>query len=260
MSLTTSVKQASIATGTYRPMRWLSRRIRPSLLRAFHEDVDLYRALLPPRALCFDVGANIGQKSEALLRAGAARVVAFEPNPRVLPELRARCGHWKNWTLVQAALGSAAGLATLYARKLHGQSGLMQDWEGGIIGEHSVPVLTLDQAIQYFGRPSYCKIDVEGWELEVLKGLTQPLALLSFEFHLVDQDIRKTVACLERLSRFGPGEVNITPAEASAFHFAEWDGLDRFLGWFPGDLKRTLPIDIYGDIFVKSDHAPGVRE
>ena len=255
MFVTSAVKQISIATGTYRPMRWLSRRVRPSLLRALEEDIALYRALLPPNALCFDVGANVGQKSEALLRAGAARVVAFEPNPRVLPELRARCGHWKNWSVVPAALGSAPGFATLYARRQHGQSGLLKEWEGGNIGTFTVPVRTLDLALQHFGRPAFCKIDVEGFELEVLRGLSQPLPLVCFEFHLIEQDIRKALACLERLGRFGPGEVNITPAESTALHFAEWQRLERFLGWFPGDLERTLPIDIYGDIFVKSNAA-----
>jgi FkbM family methyltransferase len=252
MLVTTTVKHLSIAAGLYRPARWLARRIAPSQLRALQEDVELYGALLPPGALCFDVGANIGEKSEALLRAGAARVVAFEPNPRVLPELRARCAHWKNWTVVPAALGSAAGIATLYARELHGQSGFVKDWGGRITDSYNVPVLTLDAAIQHFGRPFYCKIDVEGWELEVVKGLSQPLPLVSLEFHLFEEDNRKVLGCLERLSRFGPGHVNITPAEASRFHFEQWDPLERFLAWFPGDLRRTLPRDTYGDIFVKS--------
>jgi FkbM family methyltransferase len=252
MHVLSTVKQMSIATGLYRPMRWLSRKARPTRLRAFLDDVGLYRSLLPPEAVCFDVGANIGEKSEALLRAGAKRVVAFEPNPQVVPELRARCGHWRNWILVEAALGSAPGFATLYTRERHGQSGLREQWDGRITGRCDVPVLTLDMAIQYFGRPFYCKIDVEGWELEVLKGLNQPLPLVSLEFALVEHDIAKTLACLERLNGFGAGEVNITPAEASSFHFAEWDRLERFRRWFPGDLKRTLPRDIYGDLYVRT--------
>lgn len=253
MLVTTAMKRLSIATGTYRPMRWLSRRVRPLQQSSFQEDVQLYRALLPAGAVCFDVGANTGEKSEALLRAGAARVVAFEPNPEVLPELRARCGRFENWTLVEAALGSNAGFATLYVRQLHGQSGLLQDWEGRVTRTYHVPVLTLDSAIQHFGRPFFCKIDVEGWELEVLEGLSDALPMLSFEFHLTDQNIPKTVACLERLGRLAPSQVNITPAEASSFYLREWERLDDFLGWFPGDLERTLPRDIYGDIFVKTD-------
>lgn len=252
MSVLKTVKQLSITTGLYRPARGLFRRVRPARQRAFQGDVELYRALLPAGALCFDVGANTGEKSEALLLAGAARVVAFEPNPAVQAELRARCGRWENWAVVESALGSAPGFATLYERKSTAQSSLLKDWEGIITGACHVPVLTLDAAAEHFGRPFYCKIDVEGWELEVLKGLTRPVPLMSFEFHLNEQDIRKTLACLERLSRFGPARVNITPAESSAFHLKEWEALERFLGWFPGDLERTLPGYLYGDIFVES--------
>ena len=260
MSVLSAVKQLSITTGLYRPIRGLYRRVHPSRQRAFQEDVDLYRALLPPGALCFDVGANTGEKSEALLLAGASRVVAFEPNPAVQSELRARCGRWENWTAVEAALGGAAGFATLHTRESTAQSSLLEDWEGSITGACHVPVLTLDSAVEHFGRPFYLKIDVEGWELEVLKGLTRPVPLTSFEFHLNEQDIRKTLACLERLGQFGPARVNLTPAEGSRFHLAEWEPLERFLGWFPDDLERTLPGYHYGDIFVESLTPPGQRD
>lgn len=157
--------------------------------------------------------------------------------------------------MAETALSSAAGFATLYARKSSAQSSLLEDWEGGVTDTCHVPVLTLDSAIEHFGRPFYCKIDVEGWELEVLKGLNQPLPLMSFEFHLNERDIRKTVACLERLSQFGPARVNLTPAESATFHLEEWDTLERFLGWFPGDLEQTLPGYHYGDIYVERSAA-----
>lgn len=249
-----AMKQLTIATGLFRPARWLSRKVRPAARREFRDYVHLYRRLLPPGALCFDVGANVGKRSEALLHAGA-RVVAFEPNPRVLRELRARCGHWKSWTLMEAALGSTGQFGTLYARQRHGASGLLKEWADGIIETYHVPVLTLDAAIRHFGRPFYCKIDVEGWELEVLKGLSVPIPLLSFEFHLVERDISKAAGCLELLQGLGQAQVNLSPAEDAVFHFAEWQSLDTFRQWFPGDLERSLPHDIYGDIFVKSGAA-----
>jgi len=65
--------------------------------------------------------------------------------------------------------------------------------------------------------PFYCKVDVEGWELEVLRGLTQPLPLVSFEFSPHDQNIRKTVACLEQLCEFGPGESTLPPRKHPYF-------------------------------------------
>lgn len=250
MSLPALTKRIAIAAGLYRPARWLVRRVRPAQLRALRADADFYRSLLPPGALCFDVGANVGDKSEALLEAGG-QVVAFEPNPLVLPELEARCGHHKNWTLVAAGLGSAAAIATLYARQDLVNSGFTEG--GRVLATYNVPVLTLDAAIQRFGRPAFCKIDVEGWELEVLKGLTQPVPLISFEFQLHEPGIRKTRGCLERLVAFGPGQANITPAESTRFHFAEWMPLARLLEWFPGDLKESLPGDRYGDIVVRRD-------
>lgn len=91
-----AVKRLSIATGMYRSARWLSRRIRPTQLQAFRADVEFYRQLLWRESVCIDVGANVGEKSEALLRSGAARVVSFEPDPIAASELRARCTHFEN--------------------------------------------------------------------------------------------------------------------------------------------------------------------
>jgi FkbM family methyltransferase len=251
-SLSTRIKHFTIAVGLYRPARRISRAIRRNEQREFREATQFYRSLLPPGALSFDVGANIGEKSEALLRAGS-RVVAFEPNRHVVPELRARCGAEKAWTLVETALGSGPRIAILNAHLSHGQSSLAQDWEGGpVIARIPVPVVTLDAAIECFGLPDYCKIDVEGWEPEVLSGLTQLIPLTSFEFHLDDKGVRNAKSCLERLAKFGPSRVNVTPAESSTFHFKEWLPLEQFLERFPGNVIPTLPGNPYGDIFVRS--------
>jgi FkbM family methyltransferase len=251
MRLGPAIKRLAIASGLYRTARGLARRVRGRERAYFQADVGFYRALLPECALCFDVGANIGEKSEALLRAGC-RVVAVEPHPLVVPELRARCGWSPDWHLVVAAAGSRSAVATLYAHAAHGQSSLAPDWEEGrVIATFPVPVVTLDALADHFGRPDYCKLDVEGWELEVLLGLTHPVPLLSFEFHLTKRDIRKTDACLELLAAMGPAEVNVTPAERAEFHWPQWRPLADFPVWFPGELSRTLPGHPYGDIYVR---------
>ena len=256
MSIRSSVKQFSLAAGLYRPARWLARRLLASPPPAYFTGIDLYRSLLPPDALCFDVGANIGHKSEVLLAAGA-RVVAFEPNPLVLPELRARCGHHQGWAWVAAAVGAEGGVAPLYARKSSGQSSLDANWAGQPIGTYYVPVVTLDAAIRAFGKPVYCKIDVEGWELEVLRGLNHSLELISFEFHLSDADIRKTQACLERLVDLGAVQANLTLMESSTLHFRDWVPVRELLASFPDGLHGSTPGLIYGDIYVRSDARAG---
>lgn len=257
MSLSQRVKAAAISLGLYRPARWLTRVMHPSHRERLDADVALYRALVASGALAFDVGANIGEKSEALLRAGA-RVVAFEPNPIVLPELRARCAHSKKWTVVAAAVGSAAGRATFHARESIVNSGLGAEGESPVIATYEVPVVTLDAAIERFGCPSFCKIDVEGWEFEVLRGLSRPISLLSFEFQLSQRGIQKTRSCLERLAEGGDGHVNLTPAESARFHFDHWFRLSDFIDWFPGDLRATLPGDHYGDIYVSRQEPPAL--
>jgi FkbM family methyltransferase len=247
----TAAKQLSIATGLYRPARWLARTLRASESRAFRADIALYDSFLSSGDLCFDVGANVGDKSEAMLQLGA-HVVAFEPNPLVVPELRARCAQHPRWTLVEAALGSAAAISTFYAQREHSQSSLARGWENGeVIGSFRVPVVTLDAAIRSFGCPKYCKIDVEGWEGEVLLGLSQPIPLLSFEFHLDADGVRKAKSCLERLSEFGTSHVNVIPAERSTFHFNDWIPLEAFIKGFPENLD-PWPGNPYGDMFVKN--------
>jgi hypothetical protein len=65
----------------------------------------------------------------------------------------------------------------------------------------SVPVATLDALIEQHGVPAFCKIDVEGYELEVLRGLSHALPALSFEYIPAALDV--AYGCLERLGQLG---------------------------------------------------------
>ncbi|HET7038624.1 MAG TPA: FkbM family methyltransferase, partial [Gemmatimonadales bacterium] len=182
MRFTEALKHLTVHAGLYRPARRVIRRLRHADLVKFREHVAFYRRL-PPGSLCFDVGANIGEVSEALLRAGH-RVVAFEPNPDVLPELRARCDHHPAWRLLPVGVGSEAAVLPFYAAKASASSSFCPGWEQReLAGVHHVPVLPLELVIRSIGTPAYCKIDVEGFEEEVLAGLETPIALVSFEYH-----------------------------------------------------------------------------
>lgn len=254
-AITDAGKRIALASGLYRPARWLATRARPRRLKSFRQEVALYRSLLPENALCFDVGANIGERSEALLRAGVRQVVAFEPNPIAIPELRARCGHDRRWTLVEVAMGRCASMQTFYLSAGSPTSSMERNWAEKVIGEIQAPVMSLDLAIAMWGVPDYCKIDVEGWEFEVLSGLTQSIPLLSFEFHLDPANVTRAKACLGRMVQLTPrARVNVTPAESARFHFDEWRSLEGFTEWFPGDLKESLPRwkPFYGDIFLSA--------
>jgi FkbM family methyltransferase len=250
------LKQLMIATGLYRTARRVQRLLSATLREEYAGLVALYRTLIPTGALCFDVGANIGEKSEALLAAGC-QVVAFEPNPLVLPELRARLKRAENWSLVEAAVGRAAGSSRLYARYWHGKSSLSADWAenetpGEVIGTFDVPMITLDAAVARFGTPAFCKIDVEGWEGEVLAGLSRPIHLIAFEFHALGGKIEPALDCLRTRQRLGPAVVNLTAGERPHLRLAEWMPIDRFLSQASQYLTWEFLGIGYGDLYVRS--------
>lgn len=174
-----------------------------------------YRRFVPAGGLAFDVGAHTGNRLQAFLDLGA-RVVAVEPQPELAARLARRHGTDARVHLVEGALGRAPGRATLLgsprtptvatlsgdfvARAGAAPSFEGVRWQAG----PEVVVTTLDTLIAAHGRPDFVKIDVEGFELEVLLGLSQPLPALSFEFLPVVRDV--AVACIDRLEQLaGPG-------------------------------------------------------
>jgi FkbM family methyltransferase len=251
--LKSKVREISVSLGLYRPGAF-SRMFDRAHAERHRQDVAFYTSLLGAESLCFDVGAHVGEQTEAMLTAGH-RVVAFEPQPQCVRELEARCQSYRDRLRVcQSGVGAQVGEATFFLSENSVMSSFHQDWGGETKGLR-VPITTLDTAIARYGVPDFCKIDVEGWEHEVFKGLTQALPLLSFEFHPGDREVQIARDCLAYLSRFGTLTINVTPAESTAFHFAEWKSLEEFLALFPGYFRDREGFH-YGDIFVRT---AGVR-
>ncbi len=60
---------------------------------------------------------------------------------------------------------------------------------------------TLDDLIRKYGVPDFCKIDTEGYESEIIAGLTQPLKAASIEYHR--EFLESARRCVERLNSLG---------------------------------------------------------
>jgi FkbM family methyltransferase len=246
----TSVKKIAQSLGFYRQARWFNRHFLNR--RELHQektDLAFYSNFIHKDDLVFDVGANHGEKSRVFLKLGA-RVVAFEPQPDCTEELEARCGRNRRLITVQAALGSMTGKRRFYVRENRAVSGLIKDWEGELESEILVPTFTLDQMIAEHGKPLYIKIDVEGYEYEVLKGLSQPISYISFEYHLRKDGIEKAINCIHYISSLGELMINITPAENLILAYQEWLTKEKFFEVFPDEISRQKDYR-YGDIFVK---------
>lgn len=130
-----------------------------------------------PGELVVDVGAHIGTYSLRAARAGAD-VVAFEPNP---DSFRILCANVKLNRLTrvecrEVAIGSFVGSAKLHIPRVYlGRASV--NFEGGRANGPSVRVARLDDEIPPTSdRPvDWLKVDVEGFEIEVLNGATELL-------------------------------------------------------------------------------------
>jgi hypothetical protein len=66
-----------------------------------------------------------------------------------------------------------------------------------------VVIDTLDNLIAKYGLPKFIKIDVEGFELDVLKGLTNPVPIISFEYATPEHTVR-LFECIEMIEKLSP--------------------------------------------------------
>lgn len=123
-----------------------------------------------------DVGANVGIYSLLAARAvPQGQVLAFEPNPITAERMRTnlRLNGIDNVIVRASAVGSRAGTATLTARL--GPGDHIELDQSSEVDTVTVPVTTLDAAVDRIARISLIKIDVEGFEVEVLRGATELL-------------------------------------------------------------------------------------
>jgi FkbM family methyltransferase len=243
-------KALARAYGVYRATRWIRRHtFKRQELRDLKAERAFYSQFVQPGSLCFDVGANYGAKTEVFLGLGA-HVVAFEPQEDCLKELHARLTPHPHLVTVRAAVGETCGVGILFVESHRTASSLVPGWQGEVVGSVQVPMTTLDEAIEKFGVPQHCKIDVEGYELEVLKGLSRPIPSLSYEYHLRNRGASRALACLQHLSQFGELRVNVAPAETARLARPQWWQKNEFIDFFMEEIPRMHAYE-YGDIFVQ---------
>ena len=141
--------------------------------------VALFKRLLKSGDTCVDVGAHIGFHTMVAARIVGAhgRVVAIEPQPQNCADLldNSKINKFENILLVVAAVGDHNGQVSLAVQSAGDRSllSLAIPSRTDLPQRFSVPILRLDGifAEQKLADVALLKIDVEGYELEVLHGL-----------------------------------------------------------------------------------------
>jgi len=150
----------------------------------------------------FDIGANVGPYSliAAKFTEGRAKVFAFEPAASSYSDL-ARNVALNDCTQsvipVPIALWSKTGLLSMRLRSL--EAGAARHRLGGDlsqVGPHTRSVLgvRLDDLVDRFGVPvpTHAKIDVDGYELEVLRGAERTLARPEWQSIIIELEREET--------------------------------------------------------------------
>jgi FkbM family methyltransferase len=139
----------------------------------------LSRVGFRPRAT-IDVGANAGDWSRMCRRVFPdTKILAIEPQTRCEPSLRQMAHELGGVTIAQILVGARAAAAVpFYQQEFTGISSVLREPEAPAVATVPKDMVTLDELIasEEFPQPGLIKLDVQGYELEVLRGGSQALA------------------------------------------------------------------------------------
>lgn len=208
-----------------------------------------YSDLIKHGDLCFDIGANIGDKSKILLSLGAT-VIAFEPQSSCFPYLESIPDN--KFRYLPFAVGSKNEVKELQLANHIEVATFSDEFIDYFKNEQlqwseseKVTVKSLNFLIQEFGLPSFCKVDVEGYESEVLCNLEHKIPLIEFEF--TGGFIGQTLKIIEYLDSENT-EYNFILNENTKFELVDWVDSREIT-----HLVGKLPVHrLHGNIFIRT--------
>ena len=221
-----------------------------------------YSGFIKKGDLCFDIGANLGSRTDTMLKLGA-RVVAVEPQESCMEKLEKKYKGNNRVYLVRKAVSDGDGKEKLLVSDTHTISSMSEDWISSLKSSDmffvsssafkwqesiEVQVTTLDQLIEVYGVPDFCKIDVEGYEYKVLKGLSKPINVISFEFTPTREFIKLAQDTICHLDSIGRVEFNYTLGESVKFDLKNWVKPGKM-----SEILSSLPdkTSVCGDIYAR---------
>lgn len=186
--------------------------------------LEILISYLRPKDVFYDIGSHVGLYTVFLAKAVGklGKVIAFEPEKQNYEHLldNVKLNHLRNVYVFQRALGDREEERKLYLGEDTGNASLVRPYltEGNY---ELVKVVKGDLFVKenYLPMPRVVKIDVEGYEYNVIKGLHRILAhptceLVCCEVHptLLPIEVKPEVV-LDLLKSLGFGRINFYPRE-----------------------------------------------
>jgi FkbM family methyltransferase len=223
-----------------------------------------YRQFLKAGDLAFDIGAHVGNRVRVFRRIGA-RVIAVEPQPDFVAVLRFLYERDRGVVIEASGAAAVPGEGKLHlSTRTPTVSTFADSWMDDVQTDRrfqrvrwdaviNVPLVSLDELIARHGEPQFCKIDVEGFEHEVLNGLSQPLPALSFEY--IPIAASRAIACIERARALGDYRYRHSRVETHRWADRGWLKPQTMI-----EILGALPTgDRSGDVYaVRTDRLTGV--
>ena len=228
------------------------RMVNPQIITDRSREVEFYRRTLEGFTtgnLIFDIGANQGYKADIFLRLGA-RVVAVEPDETNQEKLRRtfleRRLAPRPVHIVGKAVSDGNGVTTMWVDAPgSAKNTLSGKWVTTLrdddrrfgtrldFGDSKrVETTTVEDLIEAHGVPFFIKIDVEGHEPSVLRGMKRPVPYVSFEVNL-PEFVSEGLQCINRLNEIaGNGEFNYTSDSRTGLALEKWVPHGEFIGLF----------------------------
>jgi FkbM family methyltransferase len=218
---------------------------------------EFYLQFMKPGDTYFDVGANYGNRITPIVNENI-RVVAIEPQGKCVRFLRKKFK--SRITVVPKGAGQKIEEREFYISNASTLSTFSKDWidsikKSGRFANYQwnrtvkVQMTTLDKLIEEYGHPSFIKIDVEGYELEVLKGLTKTVPYISYEYAAPEQT-ENAIACLLRIQEISSKTMcNYSVGESMRWALNQWLAVPEMIAHMRSEAFSKTE---FGDVYARS--------